>query len=83
MTADGGHDIHNQLRLSEEPLIPQQREVLQLTDPISLLEYHALTVEGRDYEAAYLDYWNATADEDGLQPVPSLGVCPLVERDNC
>lgn len=65
MTADGGYDIHKQLDLSGEPLIPQQREVLQQRDPISLPEYHALTVEGRDYEAAYLDYWNATAGEDG------------------
>jgi amidase len=32
---------------------------------MSVLEYQALTIEGRDYDAAYSDYWNSTADEDG------------------
>jgi amidase len=65
LKADGGHDIHKQLDLSGEPLIPQLRKSFKLKDPMSLLEYQALTIEGRDYEAAYSDYWNTTADEDG------------------
>jgi amidase len=65
LKADGGHDIHRQLDLSGEPLIPQLQKSFELRDPISLLEYHALTIEGRDYEAAYSDYWNATAKDDG------------------
>jgi hypothetical protein len=32
---------------------------------MSLLTYQALTLEGRDYEAAYSDYWNSTEDTDG------------------
>ena len=63
--ADGGHDIHRQLDLSGEPLIPPLRESFKLQDPIPLLQYQALTIEGRDYERAYLDYWNSLESEDG------------------
>ena len=63
--ADGAHHIHEQLDLSGEPLIPQLSG-FRLKDPMSLLKYQDLTVQGRDYSAAYSDYWNATADgEDG------------------
>jgi amidase len=65
LEADGGHDIHKQLDLSGEPLIPQLRQSFKLKDPISLLKYQALTIEGRDYEEAYSDYWITTAEEDG------------------
>jgi amidase len=65
LKADGGHDIHTQLNISGELLIPQLRRSFELRDPMSLLEYQALTVEGRDYEAAYSDYWNSTANDDG------------------
>ncbi|KAE8154450.1 amidase signature domain-containing protein [Aspergillus avenaceus] len=64
LTADGGHDIHRQLDLSGEPLIPQLRDPFCLRDPMSLLEYQALTIEGRDYEAAYSDYWNETSNAE-------------------
>ncbi|KAI9779264.1 MAG: hypothetical protein M1839_007516 [Geoglossum umbratile] len=60
--ADGAHDIHKQLDLSGEPLIPELEETFQLRDPINLLEYQDLTIQGRDYSATYSDYWNATAD---------------------
>lgn len=66
MKADGGYDIHKQLDISGEPLIPQLRDSFELHDPISLLDYQALALEGRDYEAAYSDYWNSTALEDGM-----------------
>jgi amidase len=65
LKADGGHDIHKQLDLSEEPLIPPLRETFELKDPISLIEYQNLRIEGRDYEGEYSDYWNATGDDDG------------------
>lgn len=65
LKADGGHDIHKQLKLSGEPLIPPHRETFQLRDPLSLVTYQELTVEGRDYEGAYSDYWNSTGDKDG------------------
>lgn len=66
MLADGAHDVHRQLRLSEEPLLPDLKDAFELKDPMSLLKYQRLTIEGRDYEAAYLDYWNATGHEDGI-----------------
>ena len=65
MTADGGYDINKQLDLSGEPLIPQLRKAFTLRDPMSLIEYQALTIEGRNYEQGYSDYWMATAEEDG------------------
>ena len=76
LEADGGHDIHKQLDLSGEPLIPDLRKRFKLRDAIPLLEYQDLAIQGRDYAASYLDYWNSTADEDGETPlhvpVPSL-----------
>ncbi|KAL9036398.1 MAG: hypothetical protein Q9214_006151 [Letrouitia sp. 1 TL-2023] len=66
LKADGAHDIHRQLDLSGEPLIPPLRKSFELEDPISLLEYQALTIEGRDYEGAYLDYWNSLEAVDGF-----------------
>ncbi|KAJ6036184.1 general amidase [Penicillium herquei] len=83
LKADSGHDINKQLALSGEPLIPQLRDSFTLHDPMSLLEYQALTTEGRDYEAAYSDYWNSTAADDGqivdavIMPVaPHAAVIP-------
>lgn len=64
--ADGAYDIHKQLNLSGEPLIPDLCKVFKAKDPISLLEYQKLTVEGRDYEAAYSDYWNSTRCDKGM-----------------
>lgn len=63
--ADGGHDIHTQLDLSGEPLIPDLRETFTLKPPMDLLEYQDLTLQGLEYEAKYSDYWNSTADDDG------------------
>lgn len=63
--ADGAHDIHTQLDLSGEPLIPDLENTFKLKDPINLLEYQDLTLQGLDYESKYSDYWNATAEEDG------------------
>ncbi len=63
-------------------MIPQQEEPFRLRDPISLLEYHALTVEGRDYEAAYCDYWNSTAEEDGKLGITTLFLCKIAILSN-
>lgn len=65
LRADGVQDIHKQLDLSGEPLVPQLRESLKLRDPIPLLAYQDFTIQGRDYEAAYSDYWNSTVNQDG------------------
>jgi len=76
LLADGGHDIHRQLDLSGEPLIPELKKSFTLKEPMSLLTYQKLTVEGRDYEAAYSDYWNSTADNDGLVDAVIMPVAP-------
>lgn len=66
LKADGAHDIHKQLDLLGEPLIPELVKSFQLRDPINLLKYQDLTLEGRNYSAAYSDYWNSAGDdEDG------------------
>ena len=31
-----------------------------------LLEYQKLIIEGRNYEAAYCDYWNSTKCDEGM-----------------
>ncbi|KAI1327595.1 amidase signature domain-containing protein [Xylariaceae sp. FL0255] len=83
LKADGAHDIHDQLNLSGEPLIPDLRESFQLKSPMNLLKYQDLTLKGLQYEADYSDYWNSTADEDGhivdavIMPVaPHAAVIP-------
>ena len=65
LKADGAHDVHRQSDLSGEPLVPPLRESFQLRDPMPLLEYQDLTIEGNAYSEAYYDYWNSTADDDG------------------
>ncbi|RYC59146.1 hypothetical protein CHU98_g7066 [Xylaria longipes] len=65
LRADGAHDIHDQLDLSGEPLIPDLEENFKLRDPINLLEYQDLTLQGLQYEAVYSDYWNSTVEPDG------------------
>ncbi|OAQ65418.1 general amidase [Pochonia chlamydosporia 170] len=65
LKADGAHDIHSHLNLSGEPLIPDLRETFKLKQPMGLLEYQENTLEGLSYEAAYSDYWNQSANDDG------------------
>ncbi|KAK4454174.1 Acetamidase [Podospora aff. communis PSN243] len=81
--ADGAHDIHSHLNLSGEPLIPDLEEFFQLRPPMGLLETQNLTLRGLEYEAAYSDYWNSSAGEDGqivdavIMPVaPHAAVIP-------
>ncbi|KAJ8122896.1 hypothetical protein ONZ43_g1025 [Nemania bipapillata] len=83
LKADGAHDIHSQLNLSGEPLIPNLQRALYLKEPTDLLTYQDLTLQGLQYEAEYSDYWNSTAEEDGqivdavIMPVaPHAAVIP-------
>ncbi|KAI5809918.1 amidase signature domain-containing protein [Peziza echinospora] len=62
LLADGAHDVYTQINLSGEPLILELAKSFQLRDPICLLEYQQLAIEGRDYAAAYSDYWNETCN---------------------
>lgn len=77
LQSDGGHDIHKQLGLSGEPLIPLLREVFKLDPPFSAIRCQELSIQGRDSCEAYSDYWNTTATDDGtaVEHCPSLGVC--------
>ncbi|KAL8713136.1 MAG: hypothetical protein Q9220_002657 [cf. Caloplaca sp. 1 TL-2023] len=76
LTADGAHDIHQQLHLSGEPLVPELREMLQLRDPMPLLEYQDLTMIGKAYSQAYSDYWNSTNDDGHLVDAVLMPVAP-------
>ncbi|KAI1170162.1 amidase signature domain-containing protein [Nemania sp. FL0916] len=83
LKADGAHDIHSQLDLSGEPLIPDLETTFALKEPMDLLKYQDLTLQGLDYECKYSDYWNSTSDEDGqivdavIMPVaPHAAVIP-------
>ncbi len=75
--------MHSHLALSGEPLLPDLERSFNLRDPIPLLEYQDLTLQGLEYERAYSDYWNSTAAEDGqvvdavIMPVaPHAAVIP-------
>jgi amidase len=63
--ADGANDIHEHLNLSGEPLIPPLERSFQLRDPIPLLKYQELILDGLNYEIQCSDYWNSTGDADG------------------
>ena len=63
--AEGAHNVHKQIKLSGEPLVPLLRNDFQLRDPMPLLKYQDLTIQGKAYNEAYSDYWNSTACDDG------------------
>jgi len=66
LKADGAHDIHAQLDLSGEPLIPDLRHSFELRHPLGLLDYQSNTLQGLEYEILYSEAWNATGDSDGV-----------------
>ncbi|EXK29793.1 hypothetical protein FOXG_11695 [Fusarium oxysporum f. sp. lycopersici 4287] len=70
LSADGAHDIHQHLNRSCEPLIPDLRDGLKLKTPTELLKYQDLTTQGLEFEQQYSDYWNSTADSDGILSSP-------------
>ena len=78
LQTDGGHDIHKQLRLSGEPLIPRLRDVLAPKDPMSIVEYQDLVVEGRAFQEAYLDYLNSTGGANGSNSILSRASVLLI-----
>jgi amidase len=64
LQSDGGYDVHRQLDLSGEPLIPLLREVFKPRPPFSAIRCQELSIQGRDSCEAYSDYWNTMAAED-------------------
>ncbi|KAL9035733.1 MAG: hypothetical protein Q9180_004700 [Flavoplaca navasiana] len=86
MGADGAHDVHQQLDLSGEPLIPQLRESFKLREPMPLLEYQDKTLQGKTYNEAYSDYWNASSNDDAYTESINLldysaAVIPVTRAD--
>ncbi|KAL8885963.1 MAG: hypothetical protein Q9215_006264 [Flavoplaca cf. flavocitrina] len=86
MRADGAHDVHRQLDLSGEPLIPQLQESFKLHEPMPLLEYQDKTLQGKAYNEAYSDYWNASSDDDAYTESINLldysaAVIPVTRAD--
>lgn len=83
LQSDGAYDIHQQLDLSGEPLIPPLRDIFKLVPPFSAIKTQELSVQGRDTCEAYSDYWNSMAAADGqdvdafIMPVaPHAAVIP-------
>lgn len=56
LKADGAHDVHKELQLSGEPLVPPLRDSFQLRDPMPLLKYQDLTIQGKAYNEVYSNY---------------------------
>ncbi|OTA97783.1 hypothetical protein M434DRAFT_7724 [Hypoxylon sp. CO27-5] len=84
ITADGAEDVHKQLKLSGEPLIPElETRGMRARPPMELLKFQDLASKGLEFEAHYSDYWNSTANDDGqivdavIMPVaPHAAVIP-------
>lgn len=67
LQSDGGYDIHKQLELSGEPLIPPLREIFKLVPPFTAIKTQELSLRGRAHCEAYSDYWNSMAVSDGQE----------------
>ena len=67
LQSDGGHDIHKQLELSGEPIIPPLRQLFEPAPPFSAVKIQELVIAARDSCDAYLEYWNSTATADGCE----------------
>ena len=78
LQSDGGYDVHKQLDLSGEPLIPPLCEVFKLKPPFSAIRCQELTIQGRGSCEAYSDYWNTMTADD----VTAVEHCLLLESAN-
>lgn len=38
---------------------------MRLRPPMGLLDFQDFTLQGLEFEAKYLDYWDSTGDKDG------------------
>jgi amidase len=66
LRAGGSEGVSKNLALSGEPLMPELKAMFRPLEPKPLPQYHQLTFDGIDYTVAYSDYWNSTADKDGM-----------------
>ncbi|KAL1960109.1 hypothetical protein VTO42DRAFT_281 [Malbranchea cinnamomea] len=62
---DSGADISHHLNLSGEPLPPQVELIHGRDKQKTAQEIAAINVAKREYQKAYLDYWNSTASLTG------------------
>ena len=83
LQSDGGHDIHTQLGLSGEPIIPPLRQIFEPAPPFSAVKVQELAIAARDSCDDYLEYWNSTSTADSpevdafIMPVaPHAAVIP-------
>ncbi len=67
LRSDGGYDIHKQLELSGEPLIPPLREFFKLVPPFTAIKTQELSLQGQAICEAYSDYWNSMAVGGGQE----------------
>ncbi|CAG7555245.1 unnamed protein product [Fusarium equiseti] len=84
-SADGAHDIHSHLDRSGEPLIPDLN--FPLKDPIGLLKYQDLTLQGLEYEREYSDYWSSTEEHDAYTDAMNITnyaavIIPTIRADS-
>lgn len=74
-TYDGGADVHGALGLSGEPIAPQV-SVLYGSEPSEQADASkiaATNIAKREYQKAYMEYWNSTIDQTGTgRPVDAL-----------
>ncbi|PYI14286.1 putative general amidase GmdA [Aspergillus violaceofuscus CBS 115571] len=71
---DGGTDVQAHRALAGEDQLPEC--FLQPSDHLSAAQVAALNVKKRNYQKAYMDYWNSTATLTGTgRPVDAL-ICP-------
>jgi len=78
LQSDGGCDVHKQLDLSGEPLIPPLCEGFKPKPPFSAIRCQELSIQGRDSCEAYSDYWNTMTADD----VTAVEHCLLLESAN-
>jgi amidase len=76
MYADGHHDIHKQLSLSNEPILDDLKEAYKLREPMSVLEYQDLALQIRGYKEAYADYWDSTGTDGKMVDAVLMPVAP-------
>jgi amidase len=74
---DRGHEIHANVALSNEPIVPQISALFGSsyaadTVQATASDIMAANIAKREYQKAYLDYWNSVNADAFISPVNSL-----------
>lgn len=81
-SADGRHDVLDNVDLSGEPLIPEIRSKFEDVppEPIPLPEYYNNTRKLQDFRSRYQAYWSSTVEKSktgySTYPLPLPYICP-------